>query len=175
MIFATSLPGFKSFLGKAASDCADFSHVIAFVACILLPSVARRSVKAASRSIRSDLRDGGNLLRFLTGSRSPSALLACAQQRLLDDTRRRRDRLHLLVLDSTQHGQEGLLTENTSSGRNTTRRPSGSGRKQKKTAKRSCHCFVFALLLCPDGTRIPYWLPFYTKEYCQIRSWKHRT
>jgi hypothetical protein len=31
------------------------------------------------------------------------------------------------------------------------------------------------LLLCPDGTRIPYWLPFYTKAYCQIRRIKHRT
>jgi hypothetical protein len=175
MIFATSLPGFKAFLGKPARDCADFGHVVAFVACVLLPSVARRSVKAASRSVRSDLRDAGNLLRFLGGSDSPSALLAAAQQRLLDDARRRSDRLHLLLLDCTQHGQEGTLTQNTYSCRNTTRRPSNSSRKQKKTQRRSCHCFVFALLLTPQGRRIPYWLPFHTKEYCQLRGWHHQT
>jgi hypothetical protein len=175
MIFATSLGGFKSFLGKTACGCADFPHCVAFVACILLPAVARRSVKAASRCVRSDLRDAGNLLRFLGGSDSPAALLAAAQRRLLDDARQRSDRLHLLLIDSTQHGQEGKLTENTYSCRNTTPRPKKSSRKQKKTQRRSCHCFVFALLLTPCGTRIPYWLPFYTKEYCQIRGWRHQT
>jgi hypothetical protein len=175
MIFSTSLPGFKSFLGKAACRCSDTGHVIAFVACSLLPSAARRSVKAAARSLRSDLRDAGNLLRFLSGSKSPATLLAATQQRLLDNARTHRDRLHLLVLDSTSVGQEGRLTENTSCCRNTKPRPKQSSRKQKKTQKRSCHTFVFALLLCPDGTRIPYWLPFHTKEYCRLRGWKHQT
>jgi hypothetical protein len=175
MIFATSLPGFKSFLGKAAAECSGFGHVVAFVACVLMPAVARRSVKAAARCVRSDLRDAGNLLRFLGGSRSPAALLAAAQRRLLDDARTQRDRLHLLVLDSTCVGQEGRLTENTYSCRNTTARPKKSTRKQKKAQKRSCHCFVFALLLCPDGTRVPYWLPFHTQEYCRIRGWRHQT
>jgi DDE family transposase len=175
MIFATSLPAFKSFLGETARRCADFSHVVACVACILLPAVARRSVKAAARSIRAELRDAGNLLRFLGGSASPAALLAAAQRRLLGETRQHEDRLHLLLLDSTQHGQEGRLTENTYSCRNTKSRPKKSSRKQKKTQKRSCHCFVFALLLCPCGTRVPYWLPFHTKEYCRLRGWEHRT
>ena len=175
MIFATSLPGFKVFLGNAAQECADFPHCVAFVCCILLPVVARRSVKAASRAVRSELRDAGNLLRFLGGSSSPNALLFAAQDRLLDEARRRAECLHLLLIDSTQHGQEGLHTQNTCSCRNTTPRPKKSSRKQKKTQKRSCHCFVFALLLTPRGLRIPYWLPFYTKEHCEIRNWKHRT
>lgn len=175
MIFATSLPHFKSFLGKAANDCSDFGHVVAFVCCILLPDVARRSVTAAARSVRSDLRDAGNLLRFLGGSNSPAILLAAAQQRLLEKARQQQDRLHLLLLDSTQHGQEGTLTQNTYSCRNTTPRPRNSSRKQKKTQKRSCHCFVFALLLTPCGLRIPYWLPFHTKEYCQLRGWCHQS
>lgn len=175
MIFANSLPGFKSFLGQTARCCTDFGHVTAFVACLLLPAVARRSVKAAARSVRSDLRDAGNLLRFLGGSRSPGVLLAWAQQRLLDDAGTQRARLHLLVLDATSVGQEGPLTENTYSCRNTTPRPHKSSRKQKKTQKRSCHCFVFALLLCPDGRRIPYWLPFHTQEYGRRRGCKHQT
>jgi Transposase DDE domain len=175
MIFANSLPGFKAFLGEAADGCADVGHVVAFVACVLLPAVARRSVHAAGRAIRSELRDAGNLLRFLGGSNSPSVLLRAAQQRLLDDAFQRDKRLHLLLVDSTQHGHQGQHCENSYSCRNTTRRPTKSSRKQKKTHKKSCHCFVFGLLLCPDGTRIPYWLPFHTKEYCQLRGWKHQT
>jgi hypothetical protein len=66
-------------------------------------------------------------------------------------------------------------SENSISPRNTTRRPAASGRKQKTFHPKSCHCFVFALLLCPDGTRIPYWLPFYTQTYCKIRRIKHQT
>ena len=175
MIFANSLPGFKTFLGKTASACADFSHVVASVACVLLPTVVRRSVQAASRSVCADLRDAGNLLRFLGGSRSPATLLAAAQQRLLHEARRQRDRLHIVVLDSTQIGQEGVHAENTYSCRNTNPRPRKSTRKQKKAAKRSCHCFVFALLLTPCGLRIPSWLPFYTQEYCERRGWRHQT
>jgi Transposase DDE domain len=174
MIFATSLPGFKSFLGQSARDCADFGHVVAFVACILLPA-ARRSVLAASRCVRSDLRDAGNLLRFLGGSDSPGVLLAAAQQRLLNQASRQHQRLHLLVLDSTQHGQQGTLTQNTFSRGNCQPRAKKSQRKQKKNHPRGCHTFVFALLLCPCGLRIPYWLPFYTKEYCQLRGWRHQS
>ena len=174
MIFANSLPGFKSFLGETARGCRDFGHVVAFVGCFLLP-VARRSVLAAARGVRSDLRDAGNLLRFLGGSSSPAALLTCAQRRLLAAAQGRRDRLHLLLLDSTQHTQHAASAENTFSRGNTTARTRKSSRKQKKHHKKSCHTFVFALLLCPCGLRVPFWLPFYTQEYCQVRGWRHQT
>jgi hypothetical protein len=175
MIFANSLRGFKSFLGKTADGCADFGHVVAFVTAVLLPVVARRSVLAVGRAVRSELRDAGNLLRFLGGSNSPRVLLAAAQRRLLDEAHQRDKRLHLLLIDSTQHAHQGQHCQNSYSCRNTTRRPAKSSRKQKKTNKKTCHCFVFALLLCPDGTRVPFWLPFFTKEYCTIRGWEHRT
>jgi hypothetical protein len=174
MIFATSLPGFKSFLGQAADRAADFGHVVAFVACFILPA-ARRSVKAAARSVRSEFRDAGNLLRFLGGSRSPSVLLAAAQTRLLRDRREGAGRLHLLILDSTQHTQHGAEPENSFSRGNTKRRPKQSARKQKKHHRKGCHTFVFALLLCPCGLRVPYWLPFFTKEYCRLRGWRRQT
>jgi hypothetical protein len=173
MIFATSLPGFKSFLGKALDECLDSYHVVAFVACILLPQVARRSVFAVGRAIRSELRDSANLLRFLGGSVWPAVLLAAAQQRLLDEAHCRDKRLHLLLIDSTQHGVQGQHAQNTFSRANTNARPKNSSRKQKKTHRHSCHCFVFALLLCPDGTRVPFWLPFHTKQYCKLRGRKH--
>jgi hypothetical protein len=98
-----------------------------------------------------------------------------AQHRLLEHSRPRSTRLHLLLLDSTQHTQQGQLAQNTFSRGNTKPRPKNSQRKQKKVHKKSCHTFVFALLLCPCGLRIPYWLPFYTKEYCNLRNWKHRS
>jgi len=175
MIFATSLPGFKAFLGKTADGCADVGHVVAFVACFVLPAVARRSVTAASRALRCELRDAGNLLRFLGGSRSPSVLLAAAQARLLEEAHGRGRLLHLLLVDSTQHTQHGADPENTFSRGNSKERPKQSARKQKEVHKKGCHTFVFALLLCPCGLRVPYWLPFYTKQYCQIRGWRHQT
>jgi Transposase DDE domain len=174
MIFSSSLPGFKTFLGRKASSCADFSCCLLLVTGFLLPA-ARRSVKAAARSIRDDFRHPGRLLHFLLGSNSPACLLAAAQSRLLDQARQRTDRLHLLLIDSTQHTQHGDRAENTFSRGNTKQRPKQSARKQKKVHKKSCHTFVFALLLCPCGLRVPYWLPFHTKEYCQIRGWKHQT
>jgi hypothetical protein len=174
MIFATSLPGFKAFLGRQASSCADFSCCLLLVVGFLLPA-AKRSVKAAARSIRDDCRDPGRLLHFLLGSHSPAALLAAAQHRLLHDARQRSDRLHLLLLDSTQQTQHGARTENAFASRNTQPRAKNSQRKQKKVHPKSSHTFVFALLLCPCGLRVPYWLPFYTQEYCQLRGWKHQT
>jgi hypothetical protein len=174
MIFANSLPGFKAFLGRKASSCADFSCCLLLVTGFLLPA-AKRSVKAAARSVRDDFRDPGRLLHFLLGSNSPAALLAAAQHRLLHDCRERSQRLHLLVLDSTQHTQHGANAENSFSRGNSKERTKQSARKQKKVHKKSCHTFVFALLLCPCGLRVPYWLPFYTKEYCQLRGWKHQT
>jgi hypothetical protein len=79
----------------------------------------------------------------------------------------------VLVIDSTQHGQQGQHTENTFSRGNTKRRPKKSSRKQKQAHRRSCHCFVFALLLTPSGIRIPYWLPFYTEEFCKALGRQH--
>ena len=174
MIFAASLPDFKAFLGRKASSCADFTCCLLLVTGFLLPA-AKRSVKAAARSIRDDFRDPGRLLHFLLGSNSPAALLAAAQHRLMHDRRQRSDRLHLLLIDSTQHTQHGASAENTFSRGNTQPRAKNSQRKQKKAHKKSCHTFVFALLLCPCGLRVPYWLPFYTKEYCQIRGRRHQT
>jgi hypothetical protein len=174
MIFSSSLPGFKSFLGRKASSCSDFTCCVLLVTGFLLPA-AKRSVKAAARSIRDDSRDPGRLLHFLLGSNSPACLLAAAQHRLSHDARERSDRLHLLLIDSTQHTQHGTGAENTFSRGNSKQRPKQTERKQKKVHKKSCHTFVFALLLCPCGLRIPYWLPFYTQEYCKTRGWRHQT
>jgi hypothetical protein len=172
MIFATSLPRFKAFLGDSCRKATDLACCLLFITPFLLPA-ARRSVAAASRSVLDDARDAGWLLRWLGWSCAPEALLAAAQHRLLAEARCAPDRLHVLAIDSTQHGQQGQKTQNTFSRGNTRQRPRKSDRKQKTWHRRSCHCFVFALLLTPSGVRIPYWLPFYTKEHCALLGRQH--
>jgi len=174
MIFSISLPRFKAFLGDVSCKTSDWACCLLFITPFLLPT-CRRSVAAAARSILNDVRDAGWLLRWLGGSPAPAALLAAAQVQLLHAARDHADRLHLLVIDSTMHGQQGQKTQNTYSCRNTQKRPTKSGRHQKKFHRRSEHCFVFALLLTPNGLRIPYWVPFYTKEHCALFGRKHYT
>jgi hypothetical protein len=174
MIFSTSLPRFKAFLADFSGKSTDWACCLLFITPFLLPT-CRRSVAAAARSILHDVRDAGWLLRWLGGSSAPAALLAAAQNQLLSAARDQADRLHLLVIDSTMHGQQGQNTQNTYSCRNTKQRPTKSDRHQKKFHRRSEHCFVFALLLTPNGLRIPYWLPFYTKQHCAVFGRDHYT
>src|SRR5436190_23443780 len=137
MIFSSSLPDFKALPGRKASSCADFTCCLLLVTGFLLPA-AKRSVKAAARCIRDDCRDPGRLLHFLMGSNSPACLLAAAQRRLLFDVRQRTDRLHLLLLDSTQHTRHGANAENTFARGNTKPRAKQSARQQKKHHRKSC-------------------------------------
>src|ERR1700722_4001859 len=167
MIFASSLPRFKSFLGSFVCKSSDLSCCLLFITPFLLPT-CRRSVAAAARSVLDDVRDAGWLLRWLGGSSAPAALLAAAQHQLLHAARDHADRLHVLAIDSTMHGQQGQKTQNTYACRNTKKRP-------KKSDQRSEHYFLSALLLTPNGLRIPYWLPFYTKKHCDVFGRKHAT
>jgi hypothetical protein len=174
MIFSTSLPRFKAFLGNFSAKSSDLACCLLFITPFILPA-ARRSVAAASRSILGDIRDAGWLLRWLGSSTAPAALLAAAHYQLLVAANAGGDRLHVLAIDSTQHGQQGQDTQNTFARGNTKQRPRQSDRRQKPVQRRSCHCFVFALLLTPCGIRIPYWLPFYTKEHCALFGQQHRS
>jgi hypothetical protein len=169
MILATSLPRFKAFLGdRRPSTCA-----LLVLAAFLLQR-GRLSVLTASRSIRSDVRDAGNLLRFLAGSREPALLLGLAQQALLAEVLGQPGRW-VLAVDSTQHGQQGHKAENTFSRANVRPRRRRGNRKQKKYHKKSCHTFVCALLLSPAGVRIPFWLPYYTRDYAAGRRAEYRS
>jgi hypothetical protein len=174
MIFSTSLPRFKAFLGDFSGKASDLSCCLLLLSSFVLP-VARRSVAAASRSVLSDVREASWLLRWLGGSQAPAALLAGAQTQLQAAAEAAAGRLHVLAIDSTCHSQQGQQTCNTFSTGNTKKRPTKSSRKQKKVHRKSSHCFVFALLLTPNGLRIPYYLPFYTKEYCEVFGRRHRS
>ena len=83
---------------------------------------------------------------------------------------------YLLILDSTLVGHQGATMENTYSTGNRKRRPAKNRRYNKyKHARKSCHCFVFGLLITPEGVRIPFVKPLYTKAYAKQRKLKHRT
>lgn len=174
MIFATSLPRFKTFLSNFSAKASDLSCCLLMVTGFLLPA-ARRSVASASRSLLSDVRNAGWLLRWLGGSSAPQALLAAAQDQLHQAAARDRGRLHVLLIDSTLHSTQGRCTANTFSCGNTQARPKKSDRHQKKVHRKSAHLFVCALLLTPRGLRIPYFLPFYTKAHCELFGRRHRT
>jgi hypothetical protein len=174
MIFSTSLPRFKRFVADFPGKSSDLSCCLLLLSSFILPA-ARRSVASASRSVLTDVRNAGWLLRWLGGSPAPAALLAVAQLQLETIARQAAGRLHVLAIDSTCHSQQGKHTANTYSTGNTTKRQANSNRKQKQVHRKSSHCFVFALLLTPCGLRIPYYLPFYTESYCQLFGWRHRS
>ncbi len=62
MLFASSLPRFKAFLGAFCCKGSDLTCCLLFLNPFILPA-SRRSVAAASRSVLSDLRNAGWLLR----------------------------------------------------------------------------------------------------------------
>jgi hypothetical protein len=169
VIVSTSLPRFKAFLsGHVPSPCA-----LLLLTAFLLHQ-GRRCDARAARSVRSAVRDAGNLLRYLAGSKEPALLLRLAQQALLAEAAAEGG-LWVFAVDATQHGQQGQHTENTFSRANYHRRPKQSGRKQKTYHRRSCHCFVMGLLLSPGGVRIPLWLPYYTRDYCAMMRLQYQT
>jgi hypothetical protein len=83
---------------------------------------------------------------------------------------------YVFIVDQTLRGQQGQKVENTYSTGNRKRRPRKGQRYNKyKYARKSCHCFVMGLLLTPSGYRIPFYKPFYTKEYCRKKNRPFRT
>src|SRR5262245_16700435 len=131
MIFATSLPRFKAFLGNSCRQASDRTCCLLLLCSFILPT-ARRSVAAASRAILADCRDASWLLCWLGASKAPAALLAAAQFQLETAARRPAQGLHVLAIDSTQHGQQGQKTQNTFARGNTQPRPKQSDRQQQQ-------------------------------------------
>ena len=83
---------------------------------------------------------------------------------------------YILIVDSVLVGHQGKTMENTYSTGNRKRRPQKNRRYKKlKYAKKGCHCFVFALLLTPEGIRVPFYKPLYTKAYAKQRKLQRKT
>ncbi len=122
MIFATSLPRFKAFLRRFLLQ-EQRPGVLPAVP-YALPPAGRPPLRGRRLALGPHrLRDAGWLLRWLGSSSAPAALLAAAQAQLRAAADEDADRLHLLILDSTMHGQQGNHTQNTTACGNTAKRP----------------------------------------------------
>src|SRR5262249_40418477 len=130
----------------------------------------------AAGAIRSRAGHRAKLARCLARrhwSKDWAVLTACAELLLKQEARR--PGRWAFVVDQTYVGQQGHKTENTFSRANYRPRPKQSGRKQRRSARRSCHGFVMGLLLSPSGLRIPCCRCYYTRDYCRAQGLPYRT
>ena len=135
----------------------------------------RMSSLQAAGSIRSETRHRAQVGRML---RRPSFrrldLNSVLRQSLL--VKEASQGLFIFAVDATLCGQAGEKTENTYSTGNRKRRPQKGRRFGKnKHARKSCHSFTMGLLITPSGCRLPFSLPYHTREYCKQKGLKHRT
>jgi hypothetical protein len=174
MILADTLPSFKTFLRKAKLPDWAFEHVLAFTATFLL-HIGPMSVAQAARFNRRHI---STLTRFLWEVGLSADLLACARAAtLLLEQQTNASGIWLFAVDATKRHTQARHPENAYSCRNKNKKrgPSKSSRKQLKHQPRKCHSFVCGLLLTPGGLRLPYWLPYYTKEFCAQLGRQHKT
>lgn len=174
VMVADLMPGLKRFLRGVGLREAASRTVMQMIIAFLLHRGRMSSLQAAG-SIRSETRHRAQIGRML---RRPSFrrldLNSVSRQALLAKEGARG--LFIFVVDATLCGQAGEKTENTYSTGNRKRRPQKGRRYGKnKHARKSCHSFTMGLLITPSGFRIPFSLPYHTREYCKQKGLKHRT
>ncbi len=175
MIMTDALPGIKRFFARAALSPLALAMLLRLAAAFIRHD-GRMSASQAAGAIRSQARHRAALVRFLADchwAKDWTVLTHVAD--LLLRLEARRQGTWALVLDQTLCGQQGTKTENTFSRGNYRKRPKKGNRKNKKLARRSCHCFVMGLLLTPSGLRIPCCRCYYTEDYCQAKKKDYRT
>jgi hypothetical protein len=175
MILQDALPGIKRFLAPLGWNDHVQGYVVRLVTAFIL-HFGRMSASQAAGSVRSRARHRASVIRFLARlnwSADWSVLDRLAQIVLEAETRLGGP--WIFIVDSTFCGHQGEKTENTFSRANYRPRPKKGKRRQKKHAKRSCHGFVFGLLLTPSGLRIPSFRSYYTDKYCEQKKKKYCT
>ena len=175
VIMQNALPGLKRFLGPVGLNERMLALVIRCVVAFVM-HFGRMTAARAATAVRSEPRHRAQVCRFM-GRRllrrlSPAAVL---RAQLLRMESRLSERFFFLV-DQTLSSQQGSKTENTFSTGNRQRRPRKGRRYNKyKHARKTCHCFVKALLITPSGIRIPFSRSYYTREYCEAKNRPFRT
>lgn len=173
-IMEDSLPAIKSFL-PTTQVSGHFRVMLLRFLIAILTRHGRNSCMHTASVIEGKPRHRAQPGRFLKRYRQAIAdLLSAITLKMLSD--QDCNGRYLLLLDSTLVATAGQRIENTFSTGNSERRPAKNRRYTKyKYQRKSCHCFVFALLLTPDGLRVPMWLPYYTKSHAKAHKIKHRT
>ena len=174
VMVAEVLPGLKRWLSPRGLRPSVQAMVVRMVAAFILHA-GRMSCLQAAGSIRSDARHRAQVGRMLS---RPSFrrldLNAILRQDLLEQESGKGR--FLFILDATLCSQQGKKTENTYSAGNRQRRlKKGRRYGKQKRARKSCHSFTMGLLITPSGIRIPFSIPYRTREYCQKKGLKHRT
>src|SRR5262245_38433043 len=165
MIMDHALPGIKAFFRATSLTPTAAGMLIRLVAAFTC-HLGRMSAAQAAGAIRSQARHRAALVRFLAQGQWSRDWLALAQVAdLLLHAEGRRPGPWVFIVDQTYCGQQGQQTENTFSRANYRPRAKTRQRRQKKHAKRSCHCFVMGLLLTPGGLRLPCCRSYYTEAY----------
>jgi len=174
MIISPQLPQIKGLFGKLRWKSIVGRYLLLLVLGFLTHR-GRMSAQQAASAVVGQSRHRAGVKRFLEKHGHQLTWLRRAATRRLLGQSARRGRF-VFIVDSTSVSHQGEQTENTFSAGNRQRRPSAGKRYNKyKHARRGCHLFVFGLLITPDGTRIPSFRLYYTREYCQRHEMRHRT
>lgn len=174
VMVAEVLPGLKRWLRPLRLRSAVQGMLVRMVAAFILHA-GRMSCLQAAGSIRSEARHRAQVGRMLSRPSFRRLDLNTVLRRELLEQESGQGRF-LFILDATLCSQQGKKTENTYSAGNRLRRPKKGRRYGKqKRARKSCHSFTMGLLITPSGTRIPFSIPYRTREYCQKKGLKHRT
>lgn len=173
-IMEDSLPNIKSFFKETSGTRFVRSMLARFMISILCRH-GRNSCMHAATVIRNGSVHRAQPGRFLmrTRWRTMNILGQLTLKLLAGETFSDQ---YILIVDSTLVGHQGTTMENTYNTGNRKRRPQKNRRYKKyKYASKGCHCFVFALLLTPDGVRVPFYKPLYTKAFAKKKKLKRKT
>jgi hypothetical protein len=169
MIFANSLPYAKAFFAPLSLPACS---LLTLVRLLVSSFHGLASAADAADAIRTEPRHRAQLVRFLARqgwARNWNTLATLAD--LLYQRCATEVGTWVFLLDQTYHTTVGQHAQNTFSRANTKKRRRQSERRQKKTPRHACHCFVFGLLLSPEtGTRLPLVRSYYTQDYCRQRA-----
>jgi hypothetical protein len=174
VMVADVLPGLKQFLRSLTLSHTTRLLMIRLMVAFIL-HVGRMSCLQAGGAVRCDSRHRAQICRFLARPRWRKLdINGTLRQELLQLEVGRG--VFVFIADATMNGQSGRKTQNTYHTGNRQRRPCKGRRYGKhKHAKKSCHSFTGGLLITPSGVRIPFFKPYYTKDYCKKTGRPHRT
>lgn len=176
IIVSESAASLKGFIGRAGLPPVARAMVLR-MALAFVGHRGRMSCSQAAVSVASENVHRGELTRFLARPRWQKQDFNAPLRAALLAKESRRGKF-IFLIDATLVSQAGKKTQNTFSTNN--RQRIGQKKKfvrynKKKIAYKKCHSFTFGLLITPSGLRIPFQIPHYTQEYCQLQGLVHRT
>lgn len=136
----------------------------------------RMSCSSAAGMIASEPIHRGQLTRFLARRRWQKGDQNGSLRNMVLELESGKGKF-IFIVDATMVSQSGTKTQNTYSTGNRQRRSIKKGCRynKKKVRRRNVHSFTFGLLITPSGSRIPFQVPHYTKEYCLQKGYQHLT